>query len=151
VSSKVKFFIEPNEYGFPPVRDELLDAIELPGGLLRLEDAAYFAEGVAYHDVVEAVPTGVPGEFAFVRVVGKSDFVPMSILLLHDDVDDWLMGLLRANGCVIAYGVFGAYRMLAVAVPPQAAFAPLREQLLALEELGRISVAELNRCHAFDA
>ena len=151
MTSKVAFFIEPNEYDFPPVTIELLDATQMPGGLFRWENAAYFAEGVAYHDVVEAVPGDIAGQFDFVRVVDRSDFVPMSIILLDSHVDDEVTALLRLNDCVIEYGEFGAYRMLAVAVPPHVAFEPLREQLLDLEELARISVAELDRRVALDA
>jgi hypothetical protein len=148
---KVQFVLDINEYDFPPVRVESIDATEMAGGLFRLESAAYFVEGVAYHDVVHALPTEMPGQFEFVRVVGKSDFVPMSVILFDDDVDEAVMTLLRVDDCVVEYGEFDGYRMLAVAVPPGVAFEPLREQLLDFEELGRISVAELNRRLAYDA
>ena len=151
MTSKVAFLIESNEYEFPPISIELLNATQMPGGLFRLENAAYFAEGVAYHDVVEALPGAIAGQFVFVRVVKKSDFVPMSIILLESGVDDEVMALLRLHDCVIEYGEFSGYRMLAVAVPPHVAFEPLREQLLDLEEVARISVAELNRRVAHDA
>ncbi|MCC8363658.1 DUF4265 domain-containing protein [Lysobacter sp. A6] len=140
--AKVCFRIEQDE-GFPPIRVEQLDATALPDGHFRLESGPCFAEGVAYHDIVEALPTSVPGQHAFVRVVERSGFVSVSIILLDDDVEGRVMDVLRGKDCVIEQATFASYRVVAVGVPPQTVYAPLIAQLGELADRDLISLIEI--------
>jgi hypothetical protein len=142
MTPKVKFRIEQDD-GFPPIRAELLNATPLPGGHFRLENAPYFAQGASYHDIVQAAETGLPGVYEFIRVVERSDFIGLSIILLDDAVDARLDAALDGKECIVEYGEFSGYRVVAVAVPPEADYMALKSQLSELEHLDLISLAEL--------
>lgn len=142
VIAKVCFRIDQDE-GFPPMRVERIDATPLADGRFRLERGPCFAEGVAYHDIVEAIPTSVPGQHAFVRVVERSGFAAVSIILLDDDIDGRVMDVLRGKDCVVEQATFAGYRVVAVGVSPQAAYAPLMVQLGELANRDLISVMEI--------
>jgi hypothetical protein len=142
MTPKVKFRIEQDD-GFPPIRAELLNATSLPGGHFRLENAPYFAQGVSYHDIVQASETGLPGVLEFIRVVERSDFTALSIILLDDGVDARLDAAFGGKDCIVEYSEFGGYRVVAVAVPPQVDYPSLRARLSELEQQDLISLAEL--------
>lgn len=140
---KVAYSLEVNEDGYPPISIELLNAARVSGDTFRIENSPFFAENVAFHDVVRARATDVPGQFQFSEVVEESPFASISIILLDKAMDRFLMDLLRGFGCVLEYGEFAAYRVLAVAVPPRVDYEPLRRQLTDLEGRGLLSFAEL--------
>ena len=83
------------------------------------------------------------GQFDLLELVESSPFTCISIILLGTTLDHFMMDLLRGMGCVIEYGEFGAYRVLAVAVPPAADYASLRATLDELEVRELISYSEL--------
>lgn len=138
---KIIFRLEQNAYGFPPIRAELLNASPLAGGVFRIENTPYFTANISYHDVVRASPTDLPGQFQFEEVVEPSSFTALSIIIMDESVDARLMELFR--GCIIEYGEFGAWRVMAIAVPLEVNYHSLREQLQALENRDLISFAEL--------
>jgi len=142
MTSKVKFRIEQDD-GFPPLRAELLNATPLPGGHFRLENAPFFAQGVSYHDIVQASETGLPGVHDFIRVIERSDCLGMSIIILDDTVDARLNAALGGKDCIVEYGEFSGYRVVAVAIPPQVDYGALKAQLSELEHRDLISLAEL--------
>lgn len=142
MTPKIKFRIE-QDVGFPPIRAELLNATPLHGGHFRLENAPYFAQGATYHDIVHAVETGLPGVYAFDHVVERSEFIGLSIIILDDAVDARLDAALEGKECIVEYGEFSGYRVIAVAVPPQVDYKALQSQLSELEHLDLISLAEL--------
>lgn len=117
---KVGYRLEANEDGYPPISLELLNARRVSEDEFRIENSPFFAENVAFHDIVRARATEVPGQFEFYDVVEESPFASLSIIILDSSMDRFLMDLLRGFGCVLEYGEFGAYRVLAVAVPPHA-------------------------------
>ena len=140
---KVAYRLEQNAEGFPPIAVEILNAIDLGHEQFQIKNAPFFAEGVSYDDVVRALPTAVPGQYQFETVVQASSFISLSLIIMDDSMDSFLMSLLRGLDCVVEYGEFGAYRVLSVAVPEAANYAALRNQLQILEDKGQISFAEL--------
>lgn len=144
---KVFYTLQVNEDGYPPISVEMLNATRVSDDAFLIENSPFFAENVAFHDVVRARPTPVQGQFEFCGVVEESPFTALSIILLDVSMDRFLMDLLRGLGCVLEYGEFGAYRVLAVAVPPRIDYRPLRTQLEDLERRELISFAELSLAH----
>lgn len=140
---KVRFDLEQDEDGYPPIAVEMLNATKLGLNLYRVENAPFFVENVSYGDSVVALPTKVEGQYQFKEVAEQSSFGSLSIIILEASMDTLLMDLLRGLDCVIEYGEFGAWRMLAVAVPASTDYSALREQLQALEDRELISFAEL--------
>ena len=141
--AKVAIQLDRNEDGFPPISIELLNADQLSGDTFRIRNAPFFAPNIAYLDLVKARPSSVVGQFDLLELVESSPFTCISIILLGTTLDHFMMDLLRGMGCVIEYGEFGAYRVLAVAVPPAADYASLRATLDELEVRELISYSEL--------
>ena len=52
---KICFPLEPDEDGWPPVTAETLWAVELGGGLFRLDNIPFYARGVSDGDTVSAI------------------------------------------------------------------------------------------------
>jgi Domain of unknown function (DUF4265) len=140
---KIAIHLERNEDGFPPLSIELLNADQVSGDTFRIRNAPFFAPNVAYQDLVRARPSTVAGQFDLIDLVESSPFTCISIILLDATMDQFMMDLLRGMDCVIEYGEFGVYRVLAVAVPPSAAYTSLRATLDDLEARELISYAEL--------
>lgn len=143
MATKVLFHLEPDEDGFPPISAETLNATPLGGGLFRIENTPFFVPNLSFNDVVRACSTDVEGQYAFDEVVEASEFTSLSIIILDQGMDTLLMDLLRGLDCVIEYGEFGVYRVLAVAVPATTDYEGLRQQLQSLEDQGLLSFAEL--------
>jgi hypothetical protein len=142
MNSKVAYQV-PQDDGFPPIGVELLNAVEVEEGLYRIQNAPFFAQEVAYGDVVRATPSSVPGQLDFAELVEASPFTSLSIILLTNDMDTFLMDFFRGQQCVIEYGEFGGLRVLAVGVPPAANYAAIRQQLGILEAAEKLSFSEL--------
>jgi hypothetical protein len=144
---KVAYRLDPNEDGYPPISIELLNATKVSPGVFRIENAPFFAPNVSYRDVVSAHASATEGQFDFVELLEASDFTSISIILLDPTMNEFLMDLLRGLRCVLEYGEFGVYRVLAVAIPPTADYRTLRAQLEDLEGRELISFAELSVAH----
>ena len=143
MTAKVLFQLEQNEDDFPPIRVEMINATPLGDGLFRIENAPFFAANISYNDVVKASPTDVSGQYDFEEVVEQSQFTALSIIIMDESMDSFLMDLFRGLRCVIEYGEFGVYRVLAVAIPGTIDYGTVREKLQALEDRELISFAEL--------
>lgn len=143
MTTKVLFHLDRDEDGFPPIAAETLNATRLGDGLFRIENAPFFVPNLSFNDVVRASSTDVEDQYAFEEVVNASDFTSLSIIILDQSMDTLLMDLLRGLDCVIEFGEFGAYRVLAVAVPAATDYEGLRQQLQSLEDQGLLSFAEL--------
>ena len=141
--SKVTIELERDDDGFPPIEVEMLNAEDLGSWLFRIKNAPFFATNISYDDIVKASQTEISGQYRFEKVVEQSRFTAISIVIFNSSMDVFLMDLLRGLGCVVEYGEFGVYRVLAVAVPESTDYAPLREQLQSLEDRELISFAEL--------
>jgi len=143
MSVKIIFQLHPNEDGYPPIKYELLNATALPENTFRIENAPFFTPNISYHDIVRARDSEIPGQFVFVDLVEGSAFTSVAIIILDPAIDVFLMDLLRGLNCVLEYGEFGSFRVLAVAVPASTNYRELRQQLEHLETQSKISFAEL--------
>ena len=105
--------LQRDEQGYPPFEAEEIDAVELGGGLCRLESAPTFARGLAVGDVVRAVAwegglwvdaLHEPGGHSTMRVVG-----------LRGSRTDEAARLVQDLGCAVSTGQLD---LLVVDVPP---------------------------------
>ena len=76
-------------------------------------------------------------------LVKRSPFTSLSIILLSNDLDTFLMDFFRGQQCVIEYGEFGRFRVLAVGAPPEANYLAIKQQLELLERQDKLSFSEL--------
>ncbi len=140
---KIAFVLDQNEDGFPPIRVELLNAVTAADGTYEIKNAPFFTPNIAYGDIVRATCTDVANQYDFAELVKGSTYTSLSIIILDASIDTAVMNLLRGKDCVIEYGEFGVYRVLAVAVPIETDYSPLRSQLLELQNDNKLSLAEL--------
>src|SRR3546814_4197040 len=112
----------------------MINAAPLGDGLFKIENAPFFTSNISYNDVVKASPTVVSEQYQFEEVVEQSQFAALSIIIMDESMDSFLMDLFRGLGCVIEYGEFGVYRVLAVAIPGTADYEAIREKLQTLED-----------------
>jgi hypothetical protein len=147
---KIAFPLEVDEDGFPPIKVELLNATQLSQRTFRIENAPFFTPNISFGDVVGAEASGPNSQLQFTTVLDPSEFTSISVILLDPAMDTFLMDLLRGLGCVLEYGEFDVYRVLAVAVPASTDYASLRAQLTSLEADSKLSFAELAVGHRAD-
>ena len=145
-SNAMKIYFQlRQEEGFPPVAVESLNAEGVDDGRYRIQNTPFFTLDAAFGDVVTCEPDA-NGRHVFRSNEVQSGFDAISVILLDETQDGFLMDLLRNLNCVIEYGEFGELRMLAIGLPPGIGrndAKSIRSQLDALEEQGHLSYAEL--------
>lgn len=130
---KIRFSLEVGDDGWPPVGSEGVWAAALGGGLYRLDNTPWFARGVAYGDVVEAM-SGSDGIPWATKLVHWNGHLTIRVIPFRDGP---LTGDLQAVLDAFApYGVTGegagpSYAIVALDVPPDA---PLRDVKSLLRE-----------------
>ncbi len=143
---KVRFDLEVDEDGYPPVGSESLNAIVLGENIFQLDNTPFFVEGIAIGDVVEAFQTPESGDkYVFSKIISTSLDQSLSIIFLDSSVEETVFQKLKAHGCYCEYGEFrnGHLSMLAVSVPSAAKYEEIMCYLLELESQDILSVAEL--------
>lgn len=140
---KIHFHLERNEDGYPPISVEAINATVIGDGLFRLDNTPFFVENVSYGDVIRATATSAEGVYEFEEVVEQSRFIALSIIILSECIDGFLMEFFRGMEAVIEYGEFGVYRILAVAIPDSVDYESVRGKLRDLEGRELLSFAEL--------
>ncbi len=144
---KVLFKLENNEDGYPPISHELINVTDMSNNTFRIDNAPFFVRELSFNDIVFAQESDINEQFEFVCVKEESSFTSISIIILAPSMDSYLMDLLRGLGCVVEYGEFGSYRVLAVAIPAETDYFKLKKQLNSLEEDTKISFEELAIAH----
>src|SRR3546814_9556247 len=89
--AKVLFQLEQDEDGFPPIKVEMINAAPLGDGLFKIENAPFFTSNISYNDVVKASPTVVSEQYQFEEVVEQSQFAALSIIIMDESMDSFLM------------------------------------------------------------
>jgi len=147
VNKKVIFELEHDRNGYPPIEFELLNVTSVSGDNFRIDNAPFFVREISYNDVVKAKKSEVKGQYHFVEVVEPSAFTSISIIILNREMDVYLMDLLRGLNCVVEFGEFGRFRILAVAIPETTDYHLLKIQLETLESQNKLSFEELAVAH----
>lgn len=143
---KIVFPLEVDEDGFPPIASESLNARAVEGGFI-LDNTPFFATGVGFGDVIEALPIpNQPGAFLFTNVVRSSGNKSISVIFLDHETVENVFQALKGYGAVCEYGEFGVrekLQMLAVSVPASCDYSSIAEYLAALEVRELLSYSEL--------
>jgi hypothetical protein len=140
-TEKIDFLLDVKD-GFPPISVERINAKFCGDGMYELENTPFFAPETAFGDIVTASLTP-HGRLQFDSCVRPSSYKSISIIILDESMDRELMDDLRGRDCVIEYGEFGVFRMLAVGVPPATDYVAIKALLDKHELDGKISYAEL--------
>jgi hypothetical protein len=97
VHIKLSVKLEPDEEGYPPVRWEGLWAIDLGGGLYRIDNIPFYARDLALGDVVAAL-CGDEG-LIYQRRVAASGHSTLRVLVFEDGQAQPIRSELAALGC----------------------------------------------------
>jgi hypothetical protein len=114
---------------------ETVWARPLGGDHYELDNTPWFTYGLSWHDVVEALPPS-PGEFpAFVRVVSKSGYKTIRLILepAADQAPESqaILARLKELGC--SYEGMN-HRLIAVDIPPTVDLMAIRRFLITTEQ-----------------
>lgn len=130
------------ENGFPPIGVETLNARPREDGTFDIMNTPFFVKETAYGDVVNA-RRNTSGRLEFVGCVQQSSYKAISVIFLTDDVKISLLDDFDWGDCIVEFGEFPGYRMLAIAIPGTADYARIKSLLDAYESDGQLSYAEL--------
>ena len=140
---KVRFELEVLENGFPPVGVETLHARLVDTNTVELDNTPFFAKGVAVGDLLRCSKTKQDHIVQFEGVLSPSGNKSISIIFIHDDIKEETYQFFKSNDCYCEYGEFGGFNMLAVSINQTIDYSKLAFYLGKIEELGKISYAEL--------
>lgn len=135
---KVRFAVEQDEDGWPPVKSEGLWAVPLGGDRFRIDNTPWFVRGISADDVVEAL-AGSDGVLWATRRLESGGRLTVRVIALADGSLSGDPETVRAQFTPL--GLTGEiaqqYRMVALDVPPGTALAPVKSLLVAGERDGR--------------
>jgi hypothetical protein len=135
---KIRFELEPDDDGWPPVGGESLWAFDLGQDRYRLDNTPWFVRGVACYDVVEAVAPNADSVPVVSRVVEHSGHLTVRVLPLDDHGVDVLATLIEEfNALGVDCEGDQHHGLLALDIPPSTLLAPIKEYLDSGEANGR--------------
>jgi hypothetical protein len=138
---KINFNLEVDD-GFPPIGVETLNAKALEDGTFELLNTPFFVKETAYGDIVSA-RMSAGSRLEFTGCVRPSTYKAIAVILLGSNVRQRLMDNFDWKDCIVEYGEFTCYKMLAIAIPGIADYAPIRAVLDLYEKDEQLSFAEL--------
>jgi hypothetical protein len=138
---KINFTLEIED-GFPPIGVETLNARTCDDGAFKIMNTPFFVKETAYDDRVNA-RKNADGRLEFVECVEQSTFKAISVILRNKAVGDRLIKDLHGKDCIIEYGEFPGYKMLAIAIPHSTDYAAIKSLLDQYECIEDLSYAEL--------
>jgi len=144
---KVRFDLEIDEDGYPPVGSESLNAVVLGANKFQIDNTPFFIERIAVGDIIEAHKTPESGErFVFDKILSLSKDQSLSLIFLDDSFIEGVSTKLQQLGCYCEYGEFssGNLKMVAVNVAQPDTYHDVMSFLLHLETQEVLSVAELS-------
>ena len=135
---KVRFALDQDEVGWPPVKSEGLWAASLGEDRFRVDNTPWFVRGIAADDVVEALA----GSDGVLWATRRLEWAGRQTIRVVAHPDGPLNGdPAAARDLFVPLGLTGEiapqYRMVALDVPPSTALAPVKALLVAGEEDGR--------------
>lgn len=127
---KVLFPLEQDEQGYPPASVESVWALPRGGGRFQVDNIPFFAQGVAWGDIVLATPE--EAAFRFQEVIQPSGHSTLRVAISETADVASVRTLLEQQGCSVEQSHLP--RLIAVDVPPLVQLDALR----ALLEAGRV-------------
>lgn len=141
---KIFFPLQVDEYGYPPVSIESLNAKEVGQNMFRIDNTPFFIEEIALGDVI--VGNLIPdsnNHYWYTETYSESNNKSLSIIFLEEGHGDELIEFLKMKNCYCEYGSFNNSEMLAVSVPKDSDYEEIFSYLSNLEKEEVISFAEL--------
>jgi hypothetical protein len=138
---KLNFILEVED-GFPPIGVETLNARACDDGMFEILNTPFFIKEIAYNDIVSAKKNAF-GRLEFSECVKQSNFKAISIIFWTDEVRDRIINEFQNKSCIIEYGEFPGYHMLAIAIPHTTDYTAIKSSLDAYESDGDLSYSEL--------
>lgn len=140
---KVRFDLEIEEDGFPPISVEILNARLIDETIVELDNTPFFVEGVAIGDTLKCTKAGDNGLFQYDHVVNESGNKSISIIFIDDSCKENVYQKLKGLGCYCEYGEFDGFNMLAVSVDIENDYGEVARYLDLQESSEYLSYAEL--------
>ncbi|MEQ1616561.1 MAG: DUF4265 domain-containing protein [Hyphomicrobiaceae bacterium] len=142
---KIRFRIDKDEDGFPPIDIEPLSADRLPNGHFQICSSPFFVRGIAYGDIVSAVATGDPGWFDFIDVTAQSGRLALCVIVFKDVVTirRSLLASLRQSSFYFEDQALSGLLLIAISGFPGNEWDALNAMLVEMLSADQISFAEL--------
>jgi len=135
---KVRFALDQDEDGWPPVTSEGLWAVPLGGNRFRIDNTPWFVRGIAADDVVEAL-AGSDGVLWATRGLEDGGRQTIRVIAFRNGSLSGDPVAVRAE--FVPLGLTGEiaaqYGLLALDIPPGTALAPVKALLIAGKADGR--------------
>ncbi len=140
---KVRFELEPDEDGWPPVGGESLWAFPLGGNRYRLDNTPWFVRGASCYDIVEAIAPDADSVPVVQQVVEHSGHLTVRVLLLDDrSLDSIARVIAEFNSLGVDCEGDQDHGLIALDVPPSTRLAPVKDYLNDGQVNGRWDVEE---------
>ncbi|WP_170136348.1 DUF4265 domain-containing protein [Nannocystis exedens] len=136
----VVFRLVPDEDGYPDFQREILWANPRVDGTYEIASIPYYTYDVARGDIVSV--NEEDGELLFDKLLHESGNSVLRIIVRNAECVDDVQRMLKGLGC----DTEASGRLVAVNVPAQVDYGPLRERLLAGEEQDRWGFEEAVLC-----
>jgi hypothetical protein len=130
---KVSFRLEPDEDGYPPADWEDLWAEQVSNESYRLDNAPFFAKGVACGDLVRVQRDG--RRLNYCEVLETQGHSTLRVIVFDVTLVRELRDRLLEMGCTTELSHVS--RLISVDVPPKAALQPIIDMLALGEEEGK--------------
>ena len=140
---KIFFDLEIEEDGWPPIGVEILNGTILSKNKMRVENTPFFIWEIAAGDIVQVAPREKENEFSFQGLEETSGNTSISIIVRNHSLIDNIRKKMESFKCYCEFGEIGHTKMLALSIPREVDYSPIRLELDALEARGDISYAEL--------
>jgi hypothetical protein len=127
---KIRFELDQDDDGWPPVAGESLWAFDLGHDRYRLDNTPWFVRGVACYDVVEALAPDADSVPVVHQVLEHSGLLTVRVLPLADGGVDALATLIgEFNALGVDCEGDQDHGLLALDIPPSTRLAPVKEHL----------------------
>ncbi len=127
---KIRFELEQDDDGWPPVGGESLWATDLGHDRYRLDNTPWFVRGVTCYDVVGALPPDAESMPVVSQVLEHSGHLTVRVLPLGDRGADTLAALISEfNTLGVDCEGDQVHGLLALDIPPSTRLAPVKDHL----------------------
>lgn len=139
----VGFDLEIEKDGWPPISTEILQALPLGDGKVRIDNTPFFVTSIALGDVVKVFRVDGENYSRCEELVEEGGNYALSVILRDHASKDLIVQLLSEERCYYEYGEFGKTKMCAISITGLDIFEKVQARLNELEANDIISYAEL--------
>jgi len=140
---KVRFELDVDEDGFPPISVERLNAWRIDDDTFELDNPPFFVDSVAVGGTIQCHETEQPGVYDFAFVKSESGNKSIAIIFIENKCVEEVYQFMKSCGCYCEYGEFHVFNMLAVSIDKDVSYKTVVSFLNQKEKAGDISYAEL--------